>query len=33
MVQEPFRIDVHQHIILPEYVSALTAFGVKGDGE
>ncbi len=32
MIQEPFRIDVHHHIVPPEYVAALTAFGVKGGG-
>ncbi len=32
MTQEPFRIDVHHHIVPPEYVAALTAFGVKGGG-
>ena len=30
MIQEPFRIDVHHHMVPPEYVAALTAFGVKG---
>ncbi len=32
MLQEPFRLDVHHHIVPPEYVAALTAFGVKGGG-
>jgi 6-methylsalicylate decarboxylase len=32
MIQEPFRIDVHHHIVPPEYAATLTAFGVKGGG-
>ena len=32
MTQEPFRLDVHHHIVPPEYVAALTTFGVKGGG-
>ena len=32
MIQEPFRIDVHHHIVPPEYVATLTALGVKGGG-
>lgn len=32
MTREASRIDVHHHIVPPEYVAALTAFGVKGGG-
>lgn len=32
MTPEPLRIDVHHHIVPPEYVAALTAIGVKGGG-
>jgi predicted TIM-barrel fold metal-dependent hydrolase len=32
MTQEPFRIDIHHHIVPQEYVAALTALGVKGGG-
>ena len=32
MIQEPFRIDVHHHIVPPEYVATLTALGMKGGG-
>jgi hypothetical protein len=31
MTQE-LRLDVHHHIVPPEYVAALTAIGVKGGG-
>ncbi len=32
MATEPFRIDVHHHILPPEYVSAVTAHGVGMPG-
>ena len=32
MIQEPFRIDVHHHIVPPEYAATLSALGVKGGG-
>jgi predicted TIM-barrel fold metal-dependent hydrolase len=32
MTQEAFRIDVHHHIVPPEYVAALTSLGIKGGG-
>jgi hypothetical protein len=32
MTQEPFRIDVHHHIVPQEYVAAVTVLGIKGGG-
>lgn len=32
MTAVPHRIDVHHHILSPEYVSALSAIGVSGGG-
>ena len=32
MTQEPLCIDVHHHVVPPEYVAALTAIGMKGGG-
>ena len=29
---EPFRIDVHQHILPPDYVSALDKLGITSSG-
>ncbi len=32
MSTEPYRIDVHQHVLPPEYVSALARLGITGGG-
>jgi predicted TIM-barrel fold metal-dependent hydrolase len=32
MSEEPYRIDVHQHILPPEYVSALASLGITTSG-
>ena len=32
MIQEPFRIDVHHHIVPSEYAATLSASGVNGGG-
>ncbi len=32
MGEEPYRIDVHQHILPPEYVSALASLGITAAG-
>ncbi len=32
MIGEPFRIDVHQHILPPDYVSALDKLGITSSG-
>ena len=29
MTPEPFRVDVHQHILTPEYMAMLEGMGVK----
>jgi 6-methylsalicylate decarboxylase len=32
MIEEPYRIDVHQHMLPPEYVSALAKLGITAAG-